>query len=98
MLPANEWVVSLNVESSPVKVPQLDSMTRPLTMMGAELLCCSAAFKGEIWLNCTEERHPIKPWEFAFIVSSSTSLFSVNQKEQNTVNHSATTQNKLTEE
>lgn len=89
MLPANEWVVSLNVESSPVKEPQLDSMIRPLTVMGAALRCCSAAFKGEIWLNCTEERHPIKPWEFAFIVSSSASLFSVNQKEENIINQNA---------
>lgn len=98
MLPANEWVVSLDVESAPVKVAQLDSVKRPFTMTGAELLWCNAAFKGAMWLNCTEERHPVNPWEFAFIVSSSTSLFSVNQKEQNVINHSANVQNKATEE
>lgn len=36
--PANEWVVSLDVESDPVKVPQLDSVRRPFTMMESELL------------------------------------------------------------
>lgn len=37
LVPANEWVVSLDVVSAPVNVPQLDSMKCPLTMTGAEL-------------------------------------------------------------
>lgn len=82
--PANECVLSLDVASVPEGATQLDSVTCPVTVTGAGGPGCRAAFRGAIWLNCTAERQPVKPWAAANAVSWSTSLYST-KKQHNTI-------------